>query len=272
MTKTQNITLIGCGRMGGAMLQGWLKAGLNANYLVIEPYGKPDFLDQYDNADYAESIEAAGEPLAQSDICILAVKPQVMADICASLKPLIAKTCLIASVAAGQSIGNFESYFGADQPIIRIMPNTPAAIGKGMSAAVANPRAGEDQKHWITTLLNCSGKTQWLEDENLMNAVTAVSGSGPAYVFYVIEAMAKAGEKLGLTPDQAMILARQTVVGAAALAENQADTTAKTLRENVTSPNGTTQAALDVLMNGDMQDIFNSALKAARDRGVELSA
>ncbi|MGH1398835.1 MAG: pyrroline-5-carboxylate reductase [Alphaproteobacteria bacterium] len=268
---TQTITLIGCGRMGGAMLRGWLNSAIDARYIVIEPYGKPDFLDQYDNTLYAPRAEDIADDITKSNLIILAVKPQVMADICAALKPLITAQCQIASVAAGQSIANFENYFSAAQPITRIMPNTPAAIGKGMSGAVSNAHVNEAQKSLITALLECSGKVEWFTEETLMNAVTAVSGSGPAYIFHLIEAMASAGEKLGLSTDQSMALARQTVIGAAALADSEASTPAATLRENVTSPNGTTAAALDVLMDGRMQKIFDEALKAARDRGVELS-
>lgn len=271
MKNNYVITLIGCGRMGGAMLKGWLDSDIPAEYIVVEPFGKPDFLDSYENTQYAEKAEDIADSIKNSDICILAVKPQVMKDICESLKPIIADNCLILSVAAGQAIGNFETYFGTSQPIVRVMPNTPAAIGKGMSAAVGNAHVSEDQKSLTTQLLECSGEAEWVDDEALMDAVTAVSGSGPAYIFYLIEAMASAGEKLGLPADKAMALARQTVIGSAALAEREADTPASTLRENVTSPNGTTQAALDVLMDGRMQDVFDEALKSARDRGVELS-
>lgn len=265
------ITLIGCGRMGGAMLRGWLKSDIEAAYIVVEPSGKPAFLDDYSNVTYAASPEDVAQSAAKSDICILAVKPQVMKGICEVLAPLINKDCLILSIAAGQTIANFESYFGEYQPIIRVMPNTPAAIGKGMSVAVANPYATQLQKSMTTQLLECSGKVEWIEDETLMNAVTAVSGSGPAYIFYLIEALAKAGQNAGLDEKMAMTLARQTVIGSAALAEQDADVPAATLRENVTSPNGTTQAALDVLMDGRLQKLFDEALAAAKKRGEELA-
>lgn len=265
------ITLIGCGKMGGAMLRGWLNSDIDAHYNVVEPYGAPDTGGHDNKVTYAADAQDIKDDIAKSDCLILAVKPQVMGDICAALKPIITQNCLILSVAAGQTIQNFETYFGADQPIIRVMPNTPAAIGKGMSAACPNAHPNEAQKALTTQLLECSGKVEWIADENLMNAVTAVSGSGPAYIFYLIEALASAGENAGLSADTAMALARQTVIGSAALADTDADTPASKLRENVTSPNGTTQAALDVLMDGRMQDIFNEALMAAKTRGEELA-
>jgi pyrroline-5-carboxylate reductase len=269
MTKT--ITLVGCGRMGGAMLQGWLASDIDATYNVIEPFGQPEFTKDNPRITYGESARAIKKEVAQSDVCILAVKPQMMMEVCEALNHSISDDCLILSVAAGQTIGNFENYFGDQQPIVRVMPNTPASIGKGMSVAVANGNVSEAQRDIVTQLLTCSGKAEWVEDEELMNAVTAVSGSGPAYIFYLIEALAKAGEEVGLDPEKAMILARQTVIGSAALAESEADTAASTLRENVTSPNGTTAAALNVLMDGRFQEILNEALNAAKTRGEELA-
>ncbi len=258
--------------MGGAMLEGWLKSDIEANYNVIEPFGKPDFISEYSNVKYGEKIDDLNDQITASDICILAVKPQIMMEVCHVLKGLINAGCLILSIAAGQTIGNFENYFGNQQPIIRVMPNTPAAIGKGMSVAVANNSATEAQKKIVTKMLDCSGKALWVDDENLMNAVTAVSGSGPAYIFHLIEALATAGEHIGLDAETSMILARQTVIGSAALAESDPQTHASTLRENVTSPAGTTAAALDVLMDGRFQEILNEALGSAKKRGEELSA
>ena len=252
------------------MLQGWLESDIDAHYIVVEPFGQPDFTKENPKVSYGKNISDVKSEIATSDICILAVKPQMMNDVCTALKSEISKNCLILSVAAGQTIANFEAHFGNDQPITRIMPNTPAAIGKGMSVAVANNNVNSDQKDLVTKMLNCSGKTEWVTDENLMNAVTAVSGSGPAYIFHLIEAMATAGEHVGLSADTAMALARQTVIGSAALAEEQPETSASTLRENVTSPNGTTAAALDVLMDGRFQKILNEALAAAKNRGEEL--
>ena len=270
MSTSYKITLIGCGRMGGAMLKGWLASDIDATYNIVEPYGQPEFTVGNKRITYGKSVKDIKEDVATSDICILAVKPQMMMEVCEALKNIIANDCLILSVAAGQTIGNFENYFGDEQPIVRVMPNTPAAIGEGMSVAVANAHPTKAQKDIVTRMLDCSGKSAWVDDENLMNAVTAVSGSGPAYIFHLIEALADAGEHVGLDADTAMTLARQTVIGSAALAANEAETSASTLRENVTSPNGTTAAALDVLMDGRFQKILNEALTAAKTRGEEL--
>ncbi len=265
------ITLIGCGRMGGAMLKGWLGSDIDATYNVIEPFGQPDFTKSNERVRYGKEINDITSEIEASDVCILAVKPQMMADVCNALNETVSNECLILSVAAGQTIANFESYFGKSQPITRVMPNTPAAIGEGMSVAVSNSNVTSDQKDIVTRLLECSGKAAWVEDESLMNAVTAVSGSGPAYIFHLIEALASAGEHVGLDQETAMTLARQTVIGSAALAGHEASTPASTLRENVTSPNGTTAAALDVLMDGRFQEILNEALNAAKTRGEELA-
>lgn len=267
MSAPSNITLIGCGKMGGAMLRGWLNSDINATFTVIEPHDIA-----FDNVAHFKTIDDASENLRNTDTIILAVKPQAMHEICTSLRNHISDNALLLSIAAGQSIANFENHFGATQPIIRTMPNTPAAIGKGMSVAVANANASETHKTVAKELLECAGKFEWIDDENLMDAVTALSGSGPAYVFYMIEVLAKSGEKIGLPPETAQSLARQTVIGAAALAENDADTPSSSLRQNVTSPGGTTEAALNILMDNRMQDLFDEALTAARDRGKELNS
>ena len=256
--------------MGSSMLKGWLNSDINATYNIVEPFGQPDFTIGNDKINYGKAVNDIKSNVENSNICILAVKPQMMMEVCETLKHIIAKDCLILSIAAGQTITNFEDYFGSDQPITRVMPNTPSAIGKGMSVAVSNKNVTTTQKDIVTKMLNCSGKTEWIDDENLMNAVTAVSGSGPAYIFHLIEALAKSGEDVGLNADTAMILARQTVIGSAALADSEASTPASTLRENVTSPGGTTAAALNVLMDGRLQDILNEALNAAKTRGEEL--
>lgn len=253
------------------MLQGWLKSDIPATFNIVEPYGQPEFTKGNPRITFGENITDIKDSVTNSDICILAVKPQMMKDVCETLNDVINDNCLILSVAAGQTISNFENYFGSNQPIVRVMPNTPAAIGQGMSVAVANPHATDAQKDIVTQMLDCSGKTAWIDDESLMNAVTAVSGSGPAYIFHLIEALATAGETVGLDSETSMTLARQTVIGSAALAGSEASTPASKLRENVTSPNGTTAAALDVLMDGRLQKILNEALNAAKTRGEELS-
>ncbi len=262
----KTITLLGCGKMGSALLRGWLTSGMKAVFHVVEPYGLPqEFAGVSSIHHHAEAKDAPA-----SDVYILAVKPQVMDEACRALKA--PNDSLVLSIAAGQTIAGFEKRFGTAMAIIRTMPNTPAAIGKGITVAVANPNVNSEQKDMATRLLRAAGQVEWLDDEGLMDAVTAVSGSGPAYVFLMIEALGVAGEKAGLPKDLAMKLARQTVIGAAALAEADGDTDAMTLRRNVTSPGGTTEAALKVLMeDGRLQALMNEAVLVAERRGKELA-
>lgn len=269
MTGAATIALIGCGKMGGAMLRAWIDTGIAAHTDVLEPHGLPSGLSSPAitlHPDAASFGRAARKP----DVVVLAVKPQSMDEACAAIKPAVPAQALVLSIAAGKTIASFENIFGAAQPVVRVMPNTPAAIGKGISAAVANAHVSAAQRTLATRLMEANGKVEWLHDEKLMNAVTALSGSGPAYIFHLIETLAAAGEKIGLPPALAMTLARQTVIGSAALAEASPDTPASQLRENVTSPGGTTAAALNVLMNGELQEIYNHALTAAVQRGREL--
>jgi pyrroline-5-carboxylate reductase len=263
------LTLVGCGRMGGALLQIWLEAFAQTRFHVIEPAGLPAAFQNNKNVTHAAGATAQ---IRGSDIIVLAVKPQIMASACAALKPHLDVTTLVLSIAAGQSLENFSKMLGAEQPVIRAMPNTPAAIGKGMTVAVAGKNVTAAGRKTAHALLMQTGAVHWAEDESLLDAVTALSGSGPAYVFYLIEVLASAGAKAGLEPGMAMALARQTVIGAAALAEQAPQTQAATLRENVTSPGGTTAAALEILMNGELEDLFARALAAAKKRGAALNS
>ena len=254
--------------MGGAMLKSWLSSDINAAFSVIDRHVSVDEVD----APIFRCIEDAQESLENAQYVILAVKPQKMKEICHEAKSFIPQQCCILSIAAGQTLANFESYFSNQQPIIRIMPNTPSSIGSGMSVAIKNKVANSGHAEITNQLLSKTGKYEWIEDESQMDAVTAISGSGPAYIFYFIEALAKAGEEAGLAKDLSMTLARQTVIGSAQLAAEDSNTHASTLRQNVTSPGGTTAAALDVLMNGEFQNILNKAVNAAKKRGKELSS
>lgn len=253
--------------MGGAMLRSWIENNIITMAHIITPSPLSDDLKPYKNIHH---IPDATNHKIESDILILAVKPQIIVDASRAIIPNISKNTIILSIAAGQSLDALTRVFGANRSIIRCMPNTPSSIGKGISVAIANAQSSDSDKACATQFLSCSGECIWIEDESQMNAVTALSGSGPAYIFHLIEVMAKAGESIGLPRDMSMKLARQTVIGSAALAENDKNSAASTLRENVTSPGGTTQAALNVLMNGKMQDIFNEALLAAKNRGIEL--
>ncbi len=265
MTTPSKIALIGYGKMGQALHKGWVNAGLNANYTIIAPTASKT------NPDLYPSIQAASNALKSCDIILLAVKPQIMATICEELKPLITPKALIISIAVGQTLQNLTTYFSPKQPIIRVMPNTPSAIGKGVSGLVANSKCSATHKEQATRLFTPSGTIHWLDNETLINSLAAISGSGPAYLFYFIEALTKAAKHAGLPDDLAATLARNTITGSAALAEANPQSSATTLRQNVTSPGGTTQAALSRLMDGELQQILNQAITKAIKRGEELS-
>ena len=263
------IILIGCGKMGSAMMHNWIGSGRLEYAEILDPNEPDETLTQHQQVDHITNF--ADLSLDKAHVVILATKPQIMDDICKELKEHLPEDMPILSIAAGKSISYFEKQFGKDTPIIRTMPNTPAAIGKGITALCANDATQENHKNIANALMYGLGEALWVDDEALIDSVTAVSGSGPAYVFHLIEVMAKAGEKAGLSTEQSMRLARQTVIGASALAEHEATETAQTLRQNVTSPNGTTQAALDVLMDGRLQALFDEAILAAQKRSKELS-
>ncbi|GHC13416.1 pyrroline-5-carboxylate reductase [Gemmobacter nanjingensis] len=262
--KDRGLVLLGCGKMGSAMLEGWLAQGVPPGSVhVIEPYP----------SDWLKSTGVhLNEPLpAAPAIVLLAVKPQMMGAALPQVVALGGGDTLFLSIAAGTTIASFEETFGAATPIIRAMPNTPAAVGRGISAITGNPRATEADLQLAEALLSAVGQVVRLEGEHQMDAVTAVSGSGPAYVFHLIEALATAGEAEGLPAPLSMQLARATVCGAGELAQ-QSPETASQLRINVTSPGGTTAAALAVLMDAEtgFPPLLRRAVKAAADRGREL--
>jgi pyrroline-5-carboxylate reductase len=261
----QGLVLLGCGKMGSAMLSGWLGRGLPASSVwVVDP--KPsDWLQGQGvnlNADLPEAPA----------VVLVAVKPQMMTEALPSLKAMGGGRTLFVSVAAGTPIAFFEETLGKDTPVVRAMPNTPAAISQGITAIVGNDAAGARSLDEAEELLSAVGEVVRLEEESQIDAVTGVSGSGPAYVFHMIETMAAAGVAQGLRPELAMQLAKATVAGAGALAL-QAEETPEQLRINVTSPNGTTQAALEVLMNekDGFPALLTRAVKAAADRARELA-
>ncbi len=263
--------------MGSALLQSWAKNDLLNQLEILDPHVTQETIHSL-SPDLQSPFHvkpAADLTLPKSDIVILAVKPQIMGQICtdlASHMPADASSApLILSIAAGTSISFFEQAFGDNTPIIRAMPNTPAAIGQGITVLCANDHVTDAQQHMAASLMAAVGKTLWIDDEGLMNAVTAISGSGPAYLFYLLEALALAGEKIGLSSDQATLLARQTIIGASALAAQEPNSSAATLRANVTSKGGTTEAALSTLMDGRWQDILTEAVLNAQKRGEELA-
>lgn len=263
------LLLIGCGKMGGAMLQGWLKAGLSGSaVMIVDPF-LTDVAEIEDGC-IAESISDLPQGLNPGFV-VLAVKPQMMDQAVADLKSLNCQDTLFLSIAAGKTIGYFEQRLGQNAAIIRAMPNTPAAIGRGITVGCANKNVGETQKAVCHVLLTAAGAVEWVSEEGLIDAVTAVSGSGPAYVFHLVEALAGAGEAIGLEPDLAKKLAMHTICGAGALLE-QSDQDATALRINVTSPRGTTEAALNVLMAEDgLGKLMTRAVRAAHKRSKELA-
>ena len=264
------ILLVGCGKMGGALLAGWLDQGVPIDQiLVVEPSidaersGIPDGVFVLkDAADIADDFEPA--------VVIFAVKPQVMGEVVSLYDRFTAAGPVFMSIAAGTPIRFFEDNLGVGAVVVRVMPNTPAAVRRGMSVLCANVHADQVQRNLCTELMAAVGDTAWLKDEGLMDAVTAVSGSGPAYVFHLIECLAQAAEDVGLAPNLASRLALQTVSGSGELARLSDDEAAQ-LRINVTSPGGTTQAALEVLMGDDgLQTLMTAAVRAAEIRGREL--
>lgn len=261
------ILLVGCGKIGSALLTRWHEQKLADEILVVKPTGEPVNGIPYvrDPAD----IPAAFKP----DLVVFAVKPQIMNAVVPEYKRFADKAVYL-SLAAGKTLASIEEGLGGDQAhVVRSMPNTPAAIGKGITVACPNPLVTPAEKEITGKALSAVGEVLWVDNENLMNPVTALSGSGPAYVFLLIEAMAAAGVKAGLDEEMAQKLARSTVIGSAALAEARSETSAATLRENVTSPNGTTYAALQVLMQetSGIQPMMDSAISAASKRAEELS-
>ena len=264
-THLPHVTLIGCGKMGSAMLRAWLSKNVISKADIIDPNDLPNEFSN--NAKVNKIVEKD----INSDVIILAVKPQIIADIAENINNNIKNNALILSIAAGKKISTLSDLFGTDKAIIRTMPNTPAAIGKGMSVSVAGKNVSQKQKNMADNLLLAAGKSEWIDDESLIDAITALSGSGPAYVFYLIETLAKAGESAGLSLELSKKLAHQTVIGSAALAEHENNISAEDLREKVTSPKGTTAAALSVLMDGRFQGILNETINAATARSKELN-
>lgn len=265
-----SIALVGCGKMGSALVRGWLGASMISRIDILEP-GDIPFTGDKSVHHVRDGAPFRPDPGAPWDMLVLAVKPQILSAVCTDIAPNLPPSLPVLSIAAGKTIGALKSVLGSARPVIRAMPNTPAAIGQGISVAVASPEVTPGQRHIAQQILSAGGTVRWVEDETQMDAVTALSGSGPAYVFHLIDIMAQAGVKAGLPADLSMDLAQQTVIGAAALAEAEKDTPPGTLRQNVTSPGGTTEAALSILMDGRWQKLFDEAILKAAARSRELS-
>jgi pyrroline-5-carboxylate reductase len=264
------LVLVGCGKMGSALLDGWIAARTASRFLVVEPAGPPAALATEATISWHRSAgELPVEPAP--DAVLFAVKPQILDQVLPDYRRWAASGTLFVSIVAGKTIAGMTRHLGA-AALVRTMPNTPAAIGRGITVACANRRVTAEQRRLCEELLAAAGESAWVEDEALLDAVTAVSGSGPAYVFLLIEALAEAAEAVGLPPELAARLARSTVAGSGELAWRVAETPAQ-LRENVTSPGGTTRAALDVLMAEDgLARLIRRAVGAAAARSRELAS
>lgn len=267
------ILLVGCGKMGGALLRGWFAQGLSpVDIMIVEPAGR----SSVESADThpALSVLADASELPSDfrpDAVVFAVKPQAADTVIPSYAGFAEGGAVYLSIIAGLPVSKLQSLLGKDCAIVRAMPNTPAAVGRGISALFADDGAGPSQKRVCKVLMAAVGETAWIADESQMDAVTAVSGSGPAYVFLLAECLAEAGVEAGLPPALAEQLATATVSGAGALLGADHNN-ATVLRENVTSPGGTTEAALEVLMaDNGLSTLMNRAVAAAARRSRELA-
>jgi pyrroline-5-carboxylate reductase len=272
-TLSRPLLLIGCGKMGGAMLDGWLKSGIVAGGVtVVDPVGG----DAFKNCAGVTVVAGASDVPddLNPEVIVLAVKPQQMDALLADYRRFAGPDCLFLSIAAGKTISYFETHLGDRAAIIRAMPNTPAAIGQGITVACPNTIASDAQSSQAEALLRAVGEAATVQDEALIDAVTALSGGGPAYTFLLMECMAKAGIAAGLPEDLSARLALVTVAGAGQLALASGDTPPSTLRENVTSPGGTTLEALKVLMREEdgLGPLMDEAIAAATRRSKELGA
>ncbi|MHC2435642.1 pyrroline-5-carboxylate reductase [Bradyrhizobium sp. USDA 4451] len=268
LTNTSGtIALAGAGKMGGAMLTGWLAQGLAPKQVaVIDPHLSPEISAL---AAKGVRLNPQARELGTVDTLVVAVKPQSFRDAGAALKALVGPSTLVVSIMAGTTIAALEEVVGG--AVVRAMPNTPAAIGRGITVAVPSKRVTAARRAMTDALLKATGLVEWVDDEGLMDAVTAVSGSGPAYVFLLAEELARAGVAAGLPEQLATTLARATVAGSGELL-HRSDQPSATLRQNVTSPGGTTAAALEVLMASDgLQPLMTRAIAAATRRSKELA-
>jgi pyrroline-5-carboxylate reductase len=265
------IAFIGAGNMAAALIQGLLKDGFAANRILA---ADPDTARTQALADCCgiRTSDDNALAIAQADLVVLAVKPQILPALCQQVSQAVSnRKPLIISIAAGIQTSHLASWLGAETAIIRTMPNTPAMVQAGTTVLYANQAVSEEQRNLAESVMRAVGMTLWIQEETMMDSITALSGSGPAYFFLFMEAMIKAGVKLGLDEQSAKLLTLHTAFGAARMALESPDNPA-ILRDKVTSPNGTTAAALDVFRAQAFEQIVADALRAARDRSIELSS
>ena len=265
---SKTILLAGAGKMGGAMLDAWVALGLSpANVVVLEPQPSPDIAALTERG---VRLNPPRDSVGDIAAAVLAVKPQIAPEVLTALAPFVADATVVLSIMAGRTL-RFLADNLPGAALVRAMPNTSAAIGRAITVAIANPRVSPEQRALVDALLSAVGAVEWITDEALMDAVTALSGSGPAYVFLLAESMARAGTAAGLPPTLAATLARATVAGAGELL-NRSLLDPATLRQNVTSPGGTTAAALEVLMAQDgLERLMTAAVAAATKRSRDLA-
>jgi len=263
------ILLVGAGKMGSAMLEGWLGLGLEPkNAAVLEPQPARELAAL---AGRGLRLNPAASAIGEASAIIIAVKPQIASEVIPTLASYVGAGTVVVSIMAGQTLGFLEKALSHRAALVRAMPNTPAAIGRGITVAVPNVRVSARQRELVHALLSATGAVEWIDDEALMDAVTAVSGSGPAYVFLLVEALARAGAAAGLPADLAARLARATVAGSGELLQRSPLDPA-TLRQNVTSPGGTTAAALEVLSGPQgLDELMARAVAAATERSRQLA-
>jgi pyrroline-5-carboxylate reductase len=267
LTLPGPLLLVGAGKMGGALLNGWLRLGLDSNLVyVVDP--QPTFELKTDLKQRGIALNPTS--MVAPKVVLLAVKPQILSVVLKAIALHVDKDTLVISILAGATLGALDAGLPPRTPIVRTMPNTPAAIGRGVTVMIANGEVTPEQRATATQLMEAVGEVAWIGDENLMDAVTAVSGSGPAYVFLLAEALARAGVKAGLSPELSAKLATATVAGSGELM-HRSDLTPETLRKHVTSQGGTTAAALEILMAPDgLEWLLTAAVKAAMERSREL--
>jgi pyrroline-5-carboxylate reductase len=267
----RSLALVGAGKMGGAMLRGWIERGLEPSHLsIIDPSVSSEIAALAASRGIALNPRRADR--AAPEVLVLAIKPQMLEAIAPEIADLARTQTLIVSILAGKTIANLEARLPDARSFVRAMPNTPAAVGRGVTGAAASPSVTAHQRDLAQALLSSIGQFSWLPDESLIDVVTALSGSGPAYVFALVEAMAEAGAALGLPQEIAERFARATVEGAGELMFRESETPASRLRENVTSPGGTTAAALAVLTGaGGLAPLMRRAIAAAHRRAGELA-
>lgn len=269
MLSELKLLLIGCGKMGSAMLEGWIKGGVEPhNVTVIDPHAtKTAFSDKCANIlnDHSELEDT------DFDICFIAVKPQVFREVVSNYKKVVRKGCVFVSVAAGITTKTIKECLGENARVIRVMPNLPATIKEGISGIFSDKNVSFEQTKSVIDILECNGEVIEVSSEDDIDKITAISGSGPGYIFLFIEAMEKIAMEYGFDETNAKLLSSQTVFGSAKLAKNS-EISASELRQNVTSPGGTTEAALKMLMDEKegLQSLLKKAIDSARDRSKEL--